>query len=466
MIRDNTTKPPEGSAKLKWYGPSLLWMLSAVGTGSILFTPRVASVYSYDFLWLLICLCFFMYVMIREMARFSIVSGKTMLDGMTHLPGPKNWAVWLIYLPQLLAASVGIAGLSAVVGSALAYFFPGNTVTYGLVFLLLSTFLVTLGQYKKVEQYSRIMALVLIAVAIVSAVLVKPNLSNLFSGLVPSLPKEPQWYVILPWVGTVLAGSMGIIWFGYWTATRGFAGGLSGAESDDEKEESGNDFEDSVIINEEKKKGYLKEWLTVVSKTALLGVVGGFIVLLAFTILGSELLAPKGLLPGGSEVALELSQLLSEIWGYAGKILMLLAIVIAIGGSIFANQDGWGRSFADIHLILMRGENNRIKKLFQKLGSWIRLDFFQRKKLKRLYVLSITGIAPAIILLVFKDPVQVMSVSGIIAALHTPFIVMISLWVNRRLLPKDLRPGLFSSSAMILSGMFYMVFAVLYFVNG
>lgn len=33
--------------------------------------------------------------MIREMARFSIVTGETMLEGMHTLEGPRGWAVWL-----------------------------------------------------------------------------------------------------------------------------------------------------------------------------------------------------------------------------------------------------------------------------------------------------------------------------------------------------------------------------------
>src|SRR6056297_3791429 len=103
LLRNWVSSAPEGSEKISWYGPGLLWMLSAVGTGSILFTPRVASVYSYELLWLLLLVVFFMWVMIREMARFSIVSGQTMLEGMYSLKGPRGWAVWIIFVPQLFA---------------------------------------------------------------------------------------------------------------------------------------------------------------------------------------------------------------------------------------------------------------------------------------------------------------------------------------------------------------------------
>jgi len=161
MFRDTVPHPPEGRDKVRWYGPGLLWMLSAVGTGSILFTPRVASVYEYKLLWLLLLVVFFMWVMIREMARFSIVTGKTMLEGMYDLDGPRGWAVWLIFVPQLLAAAVGIAGLSAVVGSALQSFFPGTTGVYGIALVVLCAAFVASGQYMLIEKASRLMALLL-----------------------------------------------------------------------------------------------------------------------------------------------------------------------------------------------------------------------------------------------------------------------------------------------------------------
>ncbi len=237
LFRPTVPRAPEGWDKWRWYGPGLLWMLSAVGTGSILFTPRVASAYEYQLLWLLLLVVFFMWVMIREMARFSIVTGKTMLEGMYTLEGPRGWAVWLVLLPQLLAASIGIAGLSAVVGSAVQSILPGSSTLYGVVLVLLSTAFVAGGQYMVIERFSRVMALLLMVMVIGSALVVGPDMSNVATGLAPGWPSEPDLYIILPWVGTILAGSMGIVWFGYWTATRGYGGGLTSHEKDDEMPE-------------------------------------------------------------------------------------------------------------------------------------------------------------------------------------------------------------------------------------
>lgn len=137
----------------------------------------------------------------------------------------------------------------------------------------------------------------------------------------------------------------------------------------------------------------------------------------------------------------------------------MTAIVIALGGSILANQDGWGRSFADMTLILTRSQRNdqgagALLKSLDALDRKLPWPLFERRWLKRLYIITVTGLVPVIILMLFSDPVQVMSVSGIIAAAHTPFIALTALYVNRSRLPSSLRPGIAATVIMGLAGLF------------
>lgn len=467
LLRQTVPEAPKSWSALRWYGPGLLWMLSAVGTGSILFTPRVAAAYEYQLLWLLLVIVFFMWIMIREMARFSMVTGKTMLEGIYTLGGPKGWAVWFIFVPQLIAAAVGIAGLSGVVGSALQSVLPGSTTLYGILLVALCTLFVASGRYGAIERLSRLLALVLMVMVVVSAAVVSPDMSALIAGLRPSWPEQTDLYIVLPWVGTILAGSMGIVWFGYWTATRGFSGGLESSDKDDECEEEAAADQSDIASNEGERISHIKRWVSVMTGTATLGVVGGLVVIAAFLVLGAELLAPTGEVPQGTDVAVDLTRLFSDIWGQAGEFLLLIAMIIALGGSVLANQDGWGRSFADMTLILSRDQRQSDKphKLFirsERVARSVGIHLFQRRHLKRLFIIVVTGVIPVGILLVFKNPVSVMSASGIIAAMHTPFIALISLYVNRTRLPAELRPNWFETIAMTASGLFYTGFAGLY----
>ncbi|MGR4068722.1 Nramp family divalent metal transporter [Halomonas sp. LR3S48] len=471
LFRDRVPDPPQGKQRIKWYGPGLLWMLSAVGTGSILFTPRVASAYEYQLLWILLLVVLFMWVMIREMARYSIVTGQTMLEGMHTLSGPRNWAVWVIFVPQLLAAAIGIAGLAAVVGSALGEFLPGSNTLYAMAMVATSTLFTASGRYSLIETFSRVMALALMIMAIITAVIVFPDVARIAQGLTFSWPHDPDLYVVLPWVGTILAGSMGIVWFGYWTATRGFGGGLQSREPDDEMpDDSRKEMSRTLPKPHDTRIDHLRKWIRTMTMTAALGVVGGLVVIFSFLVLGAELLAPEGIMPEGPEVAVDLTNIFSDVWGEVGRYVLLAAIVIALGGSILANQDGWGRSFADMTLIVTRshretGKPSLLSKSLNALDRWLPWPMFERRWLKRLYIVSVTGIVPLLILLAFSDPVQVMSVSGIIAAAHTPFIALAALYVNRTRLPPQLRPGGLATITMTAAGLFYLGFAVLYVLN-
>ena len=44
-------QPPRGWGRLLWLGPGFLWMVSAAGSGELLFTPRVGALYGYALLW-------------------------------------------------------------------------------------------------------------------------------------------------------------------------------------------------------------------------------------------------------------------------------------------------------------------------------------------------------------------------------------------------------------------------------
>lgn len=434
-LRKYVRSPPAGFGRLAWYAPAILWSVSAIGSGSVLFTPRIAARYEYALLWIALVTCLLMWSLIRESARYTIITGRTMLDGFGRLPGPKGWALWVIFLPQLAAAAVGVAGLSALVGSAFAAGFGGNNEPYTLSFLAISTALVVFGGYDGVRRISVYLAFLLVALSIVAAAQVARGFDPILEGLQPSLPSDFDLAFVLPWIGTILAGSMGIIWYSYWTATHGFGGPSElSAEHEEEGDAEAEDREGRVTM--------LRHWQGLSSRAAAAGVAAGAVVILSFTILGAELLAPDGNVPSGENVAGELATLFQGVWGQFGFWAMILLSIVALGGSVLANQDGWGRSFADITLLLLRPDQ--------------RPSFLTRLRLQKFFVIVVTGIAPAAIYLAFSDPVEIMSASGVIGAAHTPFIAALILLVNLRDLPEQLRPGILSVSLLALAGLYYL----------
>ncbi|MDD5703028.1 MAG: Nramp family divalent metal transporter [Dehalococcoidales bacterium] len=96
-IRSSVPRPPRGWERLKWYGPGLLWLVATVGSGQVLFTPRIGSRYGFELLWAALLILIMMWVVLREIGRYTVVTGKTILTGYRNLPGPPGWAVWLFF---------------------------------------------------------------------------------------------------------------------------------------------------------------------------------------------------------------------------------------------------------------------------------------------------------------------------------------------------------------------------------
>ncbi len=117
--QEQVPQPPKGGERLKWLGPSFLWMLSAAGSGELLFTPRITAFYGYSLLWALLAAVILKWFINGEVGRFSVCTGATILEGFKQLPGPKNWAVWIILLPQVVVAISTVAGLAGAAATAL-----------------------------------------------------------------------------------------------------------------------------------------------------------------------------------------------------------------------------------------------------------------------------------------------------------------------------------------------------------
>lgn len=441
-LRRHVDPVPQGRARVRWYGPGLLWMLSSVGSGSVLFTPRVGSQYGYALAWLALVVIFFQWAMIREVGRYTLMTGRSLLDGFRDVPGPRGWAVWLVFLPQLAAAVVTIAGIAALAGSALMIALPGAQWAYASGLIVVSILLVVSGRYKGVERASALLAGLLVLTALVTAVIVFPRPADIGLGLLPGVPKGFDLYFVLPWVGFILAGAAGILWFSYWVGARGYGGGPDAGAGRPEMDEA-------------ERRRRLQGWFRIVDRTALIGVLGGGIVVISFLILGAEVLQPEGVVPEGIAVAEDLTRLFAQTWGAAGRWILLLGIFVALAGTILADQDGWGRTFADATRVVVPE------------GRWRRAGglLSDRRRLKNAYAIGATAVLPLAVLVVARRPVDLLSIGGIVAAAHTPVLVFLTLYLNRTQIPPELQAGRLMFWATAAAGLFFLGFACLYFAD-
>jgi Mn2+/Fe2+ NRAMP family transporter len=432
---------PSGWENLKWLGPSFLWMLSAAGSGELLFTPRIAALYGYTLLWALLAAVILKWFINGEVGRFSVCTGATILQGFNQLPGPKNWAVWLILLPQVVVAIATVAGLSGAAATALILVTGGTVQLWTVIIIIVTAAIVLLGQYNVVEKISSYVGIARTVAVVSAAIFVFPNVRKLAGGIVPQIPKNVQYQEILPWLGFMLAGAAGLMWYSYWVEARGYgAASVKGQESIDPKQ----------LNREERKK--LRGWINLMTISNTLAVVGALLAALSFLILGGELLRPQGLVPKENQVAETLGSLLGDLWGPFGFWFMVAIVFITFCSTVLSVEDGFGRMFADGTQIILQG--------FGVQGRWTNKKFLQK-----FFIVVLLVVLPITTYLFFGEPVALLQTAGGIEAAHIPIVTGLTLYLNHRMLPKELRPSKIIFGGTAIAGIFFGVFAVIYLLQ-
>ncbi len=407
--------PKTFKEKLKWLGPGIIWLAAgAGGAGELLFPPRVGSLYEYSFLWILILSIFFKWVIVREIGRWTVCTGENFVSGLKRLNNRFDWPVWLILIPQLFIAATSIAGLGGSAATALVLFWDIDIKIWFLFSVITGTAFLVIGKYKAIENISTIITTLLALIAIVTAISVFPSGEKFLKGFVPSVPSNTDYHEVLPWISYVLAGSAGMIWYSYWLPAKGY--GVSNVEQVQNNDTSISDADQSQL------KGWIKQMTLDIS----IGIVVGTFIVIAFLILGAELLAPKKLLPEENKVAETLANMLRSVWGNAGYWFMAVGVFAGFWGTLMTNQDGWARMLA-----------SGSKSLFPtSKASWLK----DERRLKKIFILTVLAAVPIVIYFYAGEPVGLLQLGGILQIMFIPFVAWLVLHINRKFLPPALQP--------------------------
>jgi Mn2+/Fe2+ NRAMP family transporter len=126
---DTVVEPPiDVRGILLRLGPGLIIAASIVGSGELIATTKTGAEAGFWLLWLIILGCVIKVFVQVELGRDAIVRGKTTLDALSEVPGPRipgrgNWLVWY-YFAMFLASSAQLGGIIGGVGQAMAISAP------------------------------------------------------------------------------------------------------------------------------------------------------------------------------------------------------------------------------------------------------------------------------------------------------------------------------------------------------
>lgn len=366
LENDNTIKSaPRGWAILLMIGPSIVWASEYIGSGEVIIATRTGAILGSTVLWAVIIGIFLKFWIGMSGARYTVCTGEGMMDMFSRIPGPSNWAVWIIMIIQFVAGLFAIGSVAAAAGAFLSQILPVSTTIGGWTIAFLAFLIAWMGEFKWMKITMSILILITIVGVFYVAIKVFPPFSEFIQGLIPNKPALPEWVVrkeitpnpwseILPLLGWGAGGFASQVWYSYWVMGAGYGAARKnqyGIRADLSKLSS-------FDISDAKK---LKGWTRMVTSDSSFAMVIGILVTCGFLIAGAGVLGPREIAPEGEEVARQLSGIFASQWGSVGAFLFLLGGTAALFSTSIGQQAGWPRLMADSLRICMPAFNRRFQ---------------------------------------------------------------------------------------------------------
>ncbi len=116
--------PPRGLGILLLVGPAFIWSAEYIGTGEVLLATRAGAVLGTAILWAVVLGILLKYWIGMAGARYTACTGEGMIDLFARVPGPRNWAVWIVLVVQLFAGALSIGAVATAAGAFLNRLVP------------------------------------------------------------------------------------------------------------------------------------------------------------------------------------------------------------------------------------------------------------------------------------------------------------------------------------------------------
>ncbi|NJQ01172.1 Nramp family divalent metal transporter [Streptomyces zingiberis] len=338
LTPDAVKEPPRSfTGRLRHLGPSFVISAAVVGSGELIVTTSLGARAGFALLWLVIVSTAVKVWIQVELARWTILNGRTALDGYREV-GPRigrlGWINWLwigMDFAKMFQRGGIIGGTAAacsvlwpITGEALS--FP-SLATWAVVITAGTVALLSTGRYGVVERLC-VAAVVVFTVITVVLALGLPltefgyGASDLAGGLALTIPLGTAG-IALAMFGITGIGADEMTTYSYWCLEKGYARWTG---PDDGSEERARRAEG---------------WLKVMHLDVLAGWIICTLCTLAFYVIGASVLHPQNLVPEGNSMITTLSRLYTDTMGpwaeylfLAGAIAVLLSTLIGSCASV------------------------------------------------------------------------------------------------------------------------------------
>ncbi|MEM6454778.1 MAG: divalent metal cation transporter [Acidobacteriota bacterium] len=404
---------------LRHLGPGVLFAATAVGASHILMSPEAGARHGLGLVWLVIVAHALKYPAFACAPRWVAATGTSLIDAYAHAPGPKRWAVWMGLIDITIQGFGLIAALVGLTAAFVAAALGGPITLWALALTLVLLTLLRIGRYRllRIVNLALLLAIALGTALAFAGALPPPSTwtlastgAALASAVTPQLPDGSLLLVaaILGYMPTSIAVSV-----------------LQSLWSLEQRR-----FDPQMPLDARKARLRSGLWDLRVGYALSAGLA------ICFVTLGARLLAPRGLIPEGPDVALVLSQLYTPVFGAWMQPIVLTMAFCALFTTCYTMMDGFPRVFVAARRVL-RGQP-----AVAALVPPPPID--ERVRDRRTYwtfLLTATFAGMAIFAAV-PDPAWLVTRIGALGLLVSPVYFALNLWaVTRRIEQPALRPG-------------------------
>lgn len=326
-------------------GPGFILSASIVGSGELIATTIFGAKVGFLCLWVILFSCLVKVAVQLEFGRYTIASGKTSMQILDGLPGPKfgrnktGWAVWCWFIIQMLK-TLQVGGVIGGVALALNALYPIEPIIWAIVAAVAAMAIIFRGIYSPIEKWSIIMIALFTIFTVASLIAVQwtpfaIDLPELLSGFSLTVPQGAMLLAIGAFAITGVGGDE-ILAYNYWLIEKGYAG-FTGPEPD---AEDGKEDRDAWLVR-------AKGWTKVMQIDALLSMACYTLMTALFYLLGAAVLHGQSLVPEGNELIETLGRMYTDTLGPWARTAFLLGAFVVLFSTLLASLAAWSRLFSD-----------------------------------------------------------------------------------------------------------------------
>ncbi|MGB5393501.1 MAG: Nramp family divalent metal transporter [Lutimonas sp.] len=190
----------------KYFGPSTLVAAAFIGPGTLTTCTIVGVQTGYQLLWAML-FSILATIVLQEMAARLGYATQSGLGEALNKEFPKGIARYLVFFLVIGAILIGNAAYEAgnISGGVLGLdLIAGEMKLWPILIGIFCFLILFFGRYKWVEKILIGLVIIMSLCFLITAILVKPDLKEVFKGFVPSMPSGDAFLLIMALIGTTV----------------------------------------------------------------------------------------------------------------------------------------------------------------------------------------------------------------------------------------------------------------------